>query len=867
MATSIEQLRWPEQHPRISPVAAPAVARRHELSRAMAASASLAILLLATMVLLGWWLDSPLLKSGIPGLVAMNPVTAVAFILACISIWLLRTEPVPFRHRLGGSVAAASVILLALLSLSRLYSPWDVGVDGLLLKAKVSVLSNGLPNRMAPNTGLSFLLLGSALLLLDYRTRRGWRPALGLVVIPGALGLVAALGYLYHSSLLNRVSGFNPMAANTALGFLVLSAGVLCARPGEGLLAVFMGPGPGRLLAWRLLPTALILPLLLGWLRLQGEQAELFDSAAGVALMVTATTLIIAGMVWRSATLLNQADLARTRAEMSLRELNEQLETRVSERTRELERVNAELRTEAAERVKSGHELRRTSDELRALFEESPLAISSVSLDGQVRSWNRAAERLFGWTAEEVIGQGLPNVPVELRDEHGELSGRVLSGQPFTNHETRRLRKDGQLCDVSLSTAALHDSGGAVRGIVIVYGDIGDRRGLEAQLRQAQKMDAVGRLAGGVAHDFNNMLTVIRTAAEFLVTDLAEKDPRRGDAVNIRDAANRAVGLTGQLLAFSRQQVLQPRVLDLNAVIGAVEPMVRRLVEENIAVVSYLAAGLDRVKADPSQLDQVILNLVVNGRDAMPEGGTLLIETSNVVLDEEYPRMHLTARPGPHVLLSVTDTGCGMDAGTQARIFEPFFTTKSPGKGTGLGLATVYGIVKQSGGHIWVYSEVGQGTSFKIYFPRHTGPAEAEAQPRAGQDVREERNTGARILVVEDDAAVRGSVRRVLERNGYHVLESANGGNALATLAKSPDSIDLVISDMVMPEMSGLELRHRVKAIRPTLPVLLMSGYSEEAITRLGTQGIIGPMIEKPFTVRGILEKVRAVLEMGASDD
>ena len=195
------------------------------------------------------------------------------------------------------------------------------------------------------------------------------------------------------------------------------------------------------------------------------------------------------------------------------------------------------------------------------------------------------------------------------------------------------------------------------------------------------------------------------------------------------------------------------------------------------------------------------------------------------------------------------------------------FTTKSSGKGTGLGLATVYGIVKQSGGHIWVYSEVGQGTSFKIYFPRHTGPAEEEAQPRAGQDVREERNSGARILVVEDDAAVRGSVRRVLERNGYHVLESASGGNALATLAKSPQSIDLVISDMVMPEMSGLELRHRVKTIRPTLPVLLMSGYSEEAITRLGTQGIIGPMIEKPFTVRGILERVGAVLKMGASDD
>jgi two-component system cell cycle sensor histidine kinase/response regulator CckA len=305
--------------------------------------------------------------------------------------------------------------------------------------------------------------------------------------------------------------------------------------------------------------------------------------------------------------------------------------------------------------------------------------------------------------------------------------------------------------------------------------------------------------------------------------------------------------------------------VDLNLVVRDLEQMVRRVVEENITVQTRLAARLDPVRADRSQLDQVILNLVVNARDAMPTGGTLLIETANVVLDGAYPRSHLSAHPGPHVALTVTDTGCGMDAETQGRIFEPFFTTKGIGHGTGLGLATVYGIVKQSGGHIWVYSEVGQGTSFKIYFPRYTGPAEPEAVPVAAAEDRQDR-AGATIFVVEDDVAVRASVRRLLERHGYHVLEAPNGQQALAALAAPVPAIDLVISDMVMPEMSGLELRQRLRAARPGLPVLLMSGYSEEAITRLGSQGAPGPLIEKPFTVQGLLDQVRRVLAAETPD-
>jgi len=839
---------------------------RREGGLAFPRAASLGVTALAGSVLLGWWLEHPGLRSGIAGEVAMNPVTAIAFVLASTALWLQHPGSVSRQSRLLALACAASVVLLALLCASRLYSAWDLGPDRLLFSEQLSRVGGKTPNRMAPNTALNFLLVGVALLVLDYRTRRGWRPAEGLALLTGVFGLVAVAGYVYDSSVLYGIGPFIPMAANTAVGFLVLSAGVLCARTEDGLPALFVGRTAGAVLTRRLLPAALIIPLLLGWLRLEGQKLGLYDQAGGVAFMVTATTLILAALVWRCAVEIDGSERARSAAERRLRDLNEHLEARVAERTEDLECLNEELRMEVDERDRAEGALRRATDELRALFEASPLAICSLTSDGNVRSWNRAAEQLFGWTADEVIGRPLPNVPADRLDEHRELRDRVLGGNPFTNYETKRVCRDGRELDVSISTAALQEAGGAARGLVAAYLDISGRNALEAQLRQAQKMEAVGRLAGGVAHDFNNMLTVIRSAAEFLLDDLDADAPSRKDAVEILDTADRAASLTRQLLAFSRQQVLQLRVVDLNAAVAELEPMVRRVVEENITVRTHLAPVLDRVQVDRSQLDQVILNLVVNARDAMPAGGTLLIETANVVLDGAYPRSHLSTQPGPHVALTVTDSGCGMDAETQARIFEPFFTTKAVGHGTGLGLATVYGIVKQIGGHIWVYSEVGRGTSFKIYFPRYTGADDEMAASPARAAERQDR-AGAGILVVEDDLAVRAAVRRVLERYGYRVLEASNGEQALAVMADSSPEIDLVLSDMVMPEMSGLDLRERLRAIRPALPVLLMSGYSEEAITRLGRQGPSGPLIQKPFTVNGLLDKVRLTLSEEATDD
>ena len=594
--------------------------------------------------------------------------------------------------------------------------------------------------------------------------------------------------------------------------------------------------------------------------------ASLATAAGMVRLAIFSVSAIAVALVCGSLHAQWHSAEQQARENLRLRELAEEAAVQAEEETARAEDDARRATQEAARAAAALEGLRRTRDELEAILRASPIAICSVDPGGAARTWNRAAEQVFGWTATEVIGNRLPNVPAARTDEHRAVREGVLAGQTFTGFETKRVRKDGQELDVLLSTAPLHDGAGHVTGVVGMYEDITDRKQLEAQFRQAQKMEAVGRLAGGVAHDFNNMLTVIQTAAGCLLGDLEAGDPRRTDAEDIEDAARRAARLTRQLLAFSRQQVLQPRVLDLNAVVTGLEPLVRRVVEESVVVLTRLASGLGTVKADPTQLDQIILNLVVNARDAMPEGGTLLIETANVVLDDSYPRLCETVRPGPHVVLSVSDTGCGMDAGTQARIFEPFFTTKPAGQGTGLGLATVYGVVKQSGGHIWVYSEPGNGTTFKIYLPRHAGAGEVEAKVSARPAVHDRSPCGgAAILLVEDDPAVRGSVRRVLERHRYLVREAADGSEAVAALAESDSHFDLVLADMVMPSMGGLELRRRLRVLRPRMPVLLMSGYSEEAITRLGHEDV-GPLLEKPFTVEGMLAKVEEMLSLEAVD-
>lgn len=435
----------------------------------------------------------------------------------------------------------------------------------------------------------------------------------------------------------------------------------------------------------------------------------------------------------------------------------------------------------------------------------------------------------------------------------------VARGEPSTT-VFRILRPDGSTRWVRGRAFPVRNESGAVYRLVGVSEDITQLRKTEERFVQAQKMEAVGRLAGGIAHDFNNLLTAIIGSSELLLEDSSAHDRRREDLEEIKKAGQRAAALTRQLLAFSRQQVLEPRVLDLNALIADLEKMLRRLIGEDVQLRTALAPGLGAVRADPGQLEQVIMNLTVNARDAMPRGGKVTIETANANLDDVYAAAHTPVAAGPYVMLAVSDTGTGMTPDVKAHLFEPFFTTKEQGKGTGLGLATVYGIVKQSDGYVWVYSEPGQGTTFKIYLPRVAPDvARTSSQPESPVASRGSET----ILVAEDEDAVRRLTRRVLETQGYTVLAAANGPDALRLAHTHPGPIHLLLTDVVMPNMSGRELAELVVSARPETKVLYLSGYTDDAVIR---HGVLEPgiaFLQKPFTLQSLAHKLREVLDAG----
>ncbi len=505
----------------------------------------------------------------------------------------------------------------------------------------------------------------------------------------------------------------------------------------------------------------------------------------------------------------------------------------------------------------------RQGDEMRArlaaVVESSVDAIISTDLAGVVTSWNPAAERLYGYAAAEMLGQPLDViVPPDRREELRQLLQRLEQGQAIGGHETVRIRKDGTPVDVALAVSLVKDSEGAVIGVSKIARDLTERRRIEERLRQAQKMDAIGNLAGGVAHDFNNVLTVVLGTAHVLQRELTGEHLE--DVRVIIDACGRAVGLTRQLLAFSRRQVLQPRTIDLNHVVGGIAPMLQRLVGENIELVLDLPPALGAVCADSGQLEQVIMNLVVNARDAMRDGGVITIETSNVDVDDDEDAAG--TRPGlpagRHVQLAVSDSGAGMDEATLKRIFEPFFTTKEPGQGTGLGLSTVFGIVAQSGGQVFVDSTPGRGSRFRVVLPRDpTATATATIIKPLVSDLQRGTET---VLVVEDDDQVRRLVALVLRRQGYAVLEAGNGGEALL-IGEQTAHIDLLLSDVVMPRLDGRRVSERLQPLHPRMKVLFMSGYTDDAVLRHGISQADVHFLPKPITPQDLTDKVRDVLD------
>ena len=530
---------------------------------------------------------------------------------------------------------------------------------------------------------------------------------------------------------------------------------------------------------------------------------------------------------------------------------------RYGEKEKEILNFVSQHVASAIEHKRHQEALRCSEARYRSLVQSAAYGIFRSSLDGKFLDVNPALIGMLGYeSAEEVLVLDPRNdvflhahEQVRLVEEY-ERSGRV------DNVELKWKRRDGKPITVRLSGRGVsHDDGGKV--LEIFAEDVTERRALEEQFRQSQKMEAVGRLAGGVAHDFNNLMAVISGYTDVLLKEFDQQNPLRTNLEAIRAATDRAASLTRQLLAFGRKQVLELKTISLNSVLEDVGRLLGPLLGENVHLVTRPAPDLGLSKADAGQIEQVIMNLAVNARDAMSSGGTLIIETANVELDDPYRRGHFTLAPGPYVMLAISDTGSGMDAETQSRIFEPFFTTKEKGKGTGLGLSTVYGIVKQSGGHIFVYSEEGRGTTFKIYFPRVE-----EAQSSSARSLSNTRYAGSEnVLVVEDEESVRELVLATLKRHGYTVLEASNGDEALDMVQQCGQPIHMMISDVVMPGLGGRELAKKVGALHPDMKVLFVSGYTEDAIQHHGVLDAGTTFLQKPFTLDALARKVREVLD------
>jgi two-component system, cell cycle sensor histidine kinase and response regulator CckA len=513
------------------------------------------------------------------------------------------------------------------------------------------------------------------------------------------------------------------------------------------------------------------------------------------------------------------------------------------------------------ERRHAEDELRRSESRYRSLVRGALYGIYRSTPEGRLLEANPSLAAMLGYASEAELLEVDWTVAVYADpDERARLMEEYRDADRLDGVEVRWKRKDGSPVTVRLSGRMLRDPAGKLVEYEMIVEDVSARRGLEEQLRQAQKMEAIGQLAGGVAHDFNNLLTAILGSADLVLLDTPPEDPRRDDLAAIREAGERAAGLTRQLLAFSRQQVLQPRVINLQGIVAGMENLLRRIIGEDVRLETVADAGPALVNADPGQIEQVILNLVVNARDAMPDGGQLTISTAAVELDAAFVQQHPTTVPGRYVRLSVRDTGEGMDEATRRRIFEPFFTTKGPGKGTGLGLAMVYGIVKQSGGYIWVRSAPGRGATFDIYLPPVHAPAADEpvgAQPAA-------RHAGSEtILLVEDEPAVRSLARRTLDRYGYRVLEAGDGREAIEIARQHPEPVDLVLLDVVMPELGGRRAAEQLLRMWPGTKLLYMSGYPGDEERERAFEP--GGFLQKPFTPDALVRRVRELLDAEGS--
>ncbi len=788
--------------------------------------AALIVGLVGVAVLIGWAGDVSLLKSILPGYSAMKPNTAIAFILSGLVLALAaRRESLPPSPVVRMAVAAGALLVLALgaASLVEYLTTVDLAIDRLFFADAIDP-TEPLPGRMSPISALSFLLFG-LLMLLPRRAGPAIDTIFTALAISGlTFAYLAIIGYAYHVPMLYRREAYGSIALHSALALFLLFLGAAASRPGLGWMALLRSESAGGAMARRLLPTIVVGLPVVGWVRIQGESLGLYDTLTGVALLTIASVAILTGLVWAIG---NYAD-----------------------------RIDRERRATLVSLTASEERQRISEERYRRLFDLMQEAVW-IHQDGMILFANPAAARLFGAPdPQAVVGRSIFAIihPEDRLRAQERTRLSLKEGRQLPITDLRYLGLDG-VTRIGATHAAPITEEGHRRSLATAR-DVTAQRQAEEQLRQSQKMEAVGHLTGGMAHDFNNLLTVVLGNLDIALAR-TEGDTRRMIENALR-AGELGATLIQRLLAFSRRQTLAPRPLDANALILGLEDLLRRTLGEAIEIDLKLGSGLWPMLADRSQVESALINLAVNARDAMPEGGKLTIETANTHLDEVYASRNSDVTPGDYVMLAVTDTGSGMTPAVLARATEPFFTTKDVGEGSGLGLSMIYGFAKQSRGHMKIYSEVGLGTTVRLYLPRPAGDTAETAMPAPA--IVSNAAHGETILAVEDDAGVRSLVISQLADLGYRVIEAANGPQALAIL-ESDRKIDLLFTDVVMPGgMTGRALAERALALRPSLKLLFTSGYTENTIAHHGRLEAGVHFLAKPYKLADLARKIREAL-------
>jgi PAS domain S-box-containing protein len=786
--------------------------------------------------------------AGLDGSLIPAADAGVAFVLLGISLGILAQRPQPRWKRIFVQLCALAVVLWAVATLIHLIAMKGTAFKQWLLHWAHP--GDGATTIVMSATSASgFILLALALLIAP--SQNAWFHTLTRILCfcSASLAFVCAM----DAFLLPDVS-YTETGVLSCLMFMACSIAIPLAQTGK-LPAVVAGDGIGSQAFRRLLPAAVVIPIALAWLTLQGEMRGVFGGEFGGAAAALATVLLLGILIWWNAKTLNRHESMLQQAQEELKRERADLETRVQERTGALLAASRALEQEMIEHLNADQALEASERKYRSLVENSPYGIYQSTSDGQLLYANPAFARMLGHVAGfERAGFGLTDLYVDSQLQSS-LLPELMRQRSFRGVEVRWQHANGSPITVKLSGRIVQDDASLGPVFEVTAEDITEHRVLEEQFLQVQKMEAVGRLAAGISHDFNNILGVIIGQIELLNDSLSAGHPAKTNVDRVRQAARRAIILIRQLLTFSRQETIQPSVLDLNGAVKSVAELLRPMIGEDIELRIALEERLGKIKADSAQIDQIVMNLAVNARDAMQQGGIITLRTTNVTLDRAYQETHRSIPPGNYVMLSVSDTGSGMDPQTLARVFEPFFTTKAPGKGTGLGLSTVYGIVAKSGGYIWVYSEPGHGTRFKIYFPRVADIAEPSSRETNAESL-----TGSEtILLVEDDEAVRLTTTAILEGAGYHVVTAGSALVAIELARMRDATIDLVLTDVVMPMMSGAEMLPLLRAFRPGLKAIFMSGYAGEHIAARGLN-IGDVLLEKPFSKFDLLQQIRRTL-------